>query len=751
MTTRSLLLSLLATTALGGVLAAPAVAQGPPAQPAASPIQPTASPTQPVVPPNQLDAVTTAATRTKRPIDEVPGTVSVITTQDIERDNMQDMRDLVRNEPGVSVGNQSARGGFSNFVIRGIGGNRVVILSDGVRVPDFPGSNAGSPTGYTRDFVDLESVRQVEIVRGPASALYGSDALGGVVAYTTKDPTDYLMFNGGKSFFASVKGAYSGADNSFAETATAAYRAGNVEFMGIYTRRDGGSMQLANSSLAPNPEWWSENNFLGKLVFRPTENDTIRLVGEYYMRNQTTEVLSNMGDFPSLVAKIYDEWAADYNKRSRVSARWTHDAPVGFIDRIDLIAYFTQVIRQEDTFTLRGANNGWTPSNFRFASYWFTQNIYGAELQMSTKAQMLNVPNYLTYGLSFMYTSTTRPRNRTQVTMSTGTGNQTSGGETFPNKNFPDTNTTQVGAYLQDEITVGKLSVTPAVRLDYYNLAPNPDAAFWRSSGAVSLMPTESTYWSVSPKLGLLYWLTDEYSGYFQYAQGFRAPPYDNANFAFTNTTSFYQILPNANLRPETANSFEIGARGKYKDGSSWQLAGFYNLYNNFIDTTVVGMVGPVTQFQYINFPNVTIWGIEARGDWRFMPDWGLSGYFAYAKGYDSQTGVPVNSVDPWKASARLRYGYEKGFGAQLIGTLVGAHSQVSEPTYFQTPGYFTLDATVGYAFEDRVKVNVGAFNITNEKYWNSQDVIGVAWNNPQLDRYAQPGRYFGANLTVKW
>jgi hemoglobin/transferrin/lactoferrin receptor protein len=742
MTTRSLLLSLLATTALGGILATPATAQTPSAQ-----SQPT---TTPPAQPTQLDAVTTAATRTKRPIDEVPGTISVITTQDIDRDNMQDMRDLVRNEPGVSVGNQPARGGFSNFVIRGIGGNRVVIMSDGVRVPDFPGSNSGSPTGYTRDFIDLESVKQVEILRGPASALYGSDALGGVVAYTTKDPSDYLVF-GGKNVFASIKGAYSGADNSFAETATAAVRAGNVEFMGIYTRRDGGSMQLANSSLAPNPEWWGENNFLGKLVFRPTENDTVRLVGEYYARNQTTEGLSNMGDFPSLFAKIYDEWATDYNKRSRISAQWVHDAPVGFVDRIDLLAYFTQVIRQEDTFQLRGANNGWTPSNFRFSSFWYTQNIYGTELQLNTNAKIFDLSNTFTYGLSSSYTTTSRPRNRQQVTMSTGIATQTSGGETFPNKNFPDTSTIQIGAYLQDEITAGRLTITPAIRLDYYNLNPNPDADFWRSSGAVNLLPTQSIYWSASPKLGLLYKLTDEYSGYFQYARGFRAPPYDNANFAFNNSTSFYQILPNANLKPETADSFEVGARGKYRDGSSWQLAGFYNLYNNFIDTVVVGMAGPITQFQYVNLGQVNIWGVEARGDWRFLPDWALLGYFAYAHGTDQATGLPVDSVDPWKASARLRYGYQQGFGAQLISTLVGAHDQVSNPTYFQTPGYFTLDATVGYNFEDRIKVNVGAFNITNAKYWNSQDVIGVAATNPQLDRYAQPGRYFGANLTMKW
>jgi hemoglobin/transferrin/lactoferrin receptor protein len=88
---------------------------------------------------------------------------------------------------------------------------------------------------------------------------------------------------------------------------------------------------------------------------------------------------------------------------------------------------------------------------------------------------------------------------------------------------------------------------------------------------------------------------------------------------------------------------------------------------------------------------------------------------------------------------------------AQLIGTMTAQHNMVSNPTYFQTPAYFNLDATVGYVFKDHFKINAGAFNITNAKYWNSADVIGLAATNPQLDLYAQPGRYFGVNLTARW
>ncbi len=733
------------TTALGATLSAPAWAQTPTQGQAQAQAQAQAQT------PTQLDAVTTAATRTRRPIDAIPGTVSVITTEDIDRENIQNMRDLVRNEPGVSVGNQPGRVGATNFVIRGIGGNRVLVMVDGLRVPDYPGSNQG-PGTYTRDFVDLENVKRVEIVRGPASALYGSDALGGVVAYITKDPSDYLV-PGGKDVYASFKGAYDSSNYSYAETFTGAVRQGPWELLGLYTRRDGGNTQIHSSLYAPNPQNWGENNFLAKFVLRPSDNDTIRVTGEYVDKSVKTQSLSGVGNFPSLFAKIFDEWSNDRTQRYRASVQWVHDAPVGFIDRIDFMAYYTNVTRQEDSSQLRAGTGGPFPTNTRVSTYGFYQDIAGAELQLDSKGELLNMQHALTYGLSFSYTMTSRPRDRTQATLATGTTTKTVAGETYPNKNFPDTQTIQAGLYVQDEITAGRLTATPGVRLDYYNLQPNPDGAFWNSSGAINLLPSTNTYWSVSPKIGLLYRVTEEYSGYFQYARGFRAPPYDNANFAFTNAASFYQILPNANLKPETSDSFEIGVRGKYRNGSSFALSGFYNMFNDFIETVTLAAPPPpgMTVFQYRNLSNVTIWGIEARGEYRFLPEWAVAGYVAYAKGTDNSTGLPIDSVDPWKLQGRVRYGTGTGFGAQLIGTVVGKHTQVSDPTYFQAPSYFNLDATVSYDWNRIFTVNAGAFNLTNAQYWNSQDVIGVAANSQQLERFTQPGRYFGVNLTARW
>lgn len=758
MTIRSLLYALMATTAVGGALALPAAAQ---TTPTPSPLNPNPAatapsaqiqpPAAPQAVPTQLDAVTTAAMRSRRPLSDVPATVSVITSEDIDRENMQDVRDLVRNEPGVTVGNNPARAGFQNFIIRGIGGNRVLLMVDGQRQTDFPDSNMGAGT-YSREQPDLEDIKRVEIIRGPASALYGSDAIGGVVAYTTKDPGDYMKQ--GRNTYASVKGAFSGANSQFAETFTGAVRAGDVEVMGIYTRRDGHQYQPAQSSLPTNPTNFYSNDFFAKLVYRPTEVDTIRITGSYQQSQQSTQVLSGVGNFPSLFAKVFDEWGQDYTNTYRISAQWQHDAPIGFIDRLSVLGYFNSIYQQADTYQLRGGVNGLFPTNARTSQFYYTQNVWGAEVQAHTDTKIFGADNFFTYGLSFAYTTTTRPRNRYQITLATGAATPVVGGETYPNKNFPDSTTVQAGVYIQDEISLlnGRLKVTPAVRLDYYNLTPNPDRYFWNSTGAaLNMVPSASTYISASPKLGLLYHFSDIYSAYFQYATGFRAPPYDNANFGFTNAASFYQILPNPNLKPETANSFEIGYRGKYEDGSSWQLTGFVNLYNNFLESIAVGMNGPITLFQYRNLTNVTIWGIEARGEYRIDPNWSVLGWTAFAQGTDTNTGLPVDSVAPWATQARIRYSNEKGFNAQVIGTMTAQHTQVSNPTYFQTPAYFNLDITFGYAFGEHFKVNAGLFNVTNAKYWNSADVIGLASTNSQLDLYAQPGRYFGVNLTARW
>ena len=123
-----------------------------------------------------LDQITVTATRGEKQILDVPGTVSVISRQDLDERMTRDSQDLIRYEPGISVSRQTSGtdpfGNFGGFTIRGVGGNRVQMQVDGSRVIE-------RITDGTRDFVDLPFMKNVEIVRGPGSVLWGADALGG--------------------------------------------------------------------------------------------------------------------------------------------------------------------------------------------------------------------------------------------------------------------------------------------------------------------------------------------------------------------------------------------------------------------------------------------------------------------------------------------------------------------------------------------------------------------------------------------
>lgn len=115
----------------------------------------------------EMDAVTVTATKTPRAIRDTPASVTVIDDKEMERRLTGDIKDLIRYEPGISVGAKPDRQGNTSFNIRGIEGNRVLVLIDGVRVPDGPAAGLS----FNRDLVDLDAVKSVEIIRSPASPL----------------------------------------------------------------------------------------------------------------------------------------------------------------------------------------------------------------------------------------------------------------------------------------------------------------------------------------------------------------------------------------------------------------------------------------------------------------------------------------------------------------------------------------------------------------------------------------------------
>lgn len=700
-----------------------------------------------------MDEITVSAERTPSTIYNSPSTISIIDSKKIDHDNINSLTELVRGEPGVSIGNQPGRGGASSYVIRGIGYNRVRIQIDDIKIPDYPGSNTNSGN-YTRDYVDLDSLKQVEIIRGPSSALYGSDAIGGVVSYVSKDPSDFLV-TGGKNWYASGKVGYDSSDLSKIQTVTGVARQGDWEAMVIYTHRRGHELQ-PNTNQQPNPQIYEMNNVLGKIIYNGGDLGRFRLTGEYSHRNTGTNLLTEAltTSARNTYTRVFSSYGNDTMTRPRVSLDWTNTLDWAIADTVKTNVYWTEVRRDDDTTQYRGTGVGRSPTRptiLRQSDNAFNQDIRGADIQFTATRALLGWEHAITYGASVDITTSSRPRDRFEQNLITGAYTKSIAGEIYPNKNWPDTRTTQAGVYVQDVMQYGKLRLIPALRYDYYHLEPHPDAAF-ANSNSRDFAISPKTEHAISPKFGATYDLTDWLRAYGQYAHGFRAPPYDNANFGFTNSTSRYEILPNGNLKPETSNGFEAGFKGKFANGSSFQLSGFYNIYDNFIDTRTVGTSpSGFTQFRYENISNVRIWGFEAKGDWRVTEEWSLFGSVAYAHGEDEDTGKPLDSVDPFTFSGGVRYTNVGGWGGELRARGAATKSRVSSDTYLKPKGYALLDAQFFYDYSENLSFNVGVYNIFDRKYYNAQDVVGLAADNRNIELYRSPGRTLALNATIKW
>ena len=157
--------------------------------------------------------ITVTGTRNEKFVDDVPASIKVIDLKDAKIRGASELKDVLRYETGVSV-EEIKKGGYApgaasegNINIRGLDRNRVLFLQDGIRLPADFGDSLSYKYGRG-DYVDFNTLKSVEILKGPGSTLYGSDALGGILSYRSIEAKDLL--DAGESFSVEIPVNYTG-------------------------------------------------------------------------------------------------------------------------------------------------------------------------------------------------------------------------------------------------------------------------------------------------------------------------------------------------------------------------------------------------------------------------------------------------------------------------------------------------------------------------------------------------------------
>ena len=564
-----------------------------------------------------LDAVVVTATRTENDVKNVPASTQIITSSDIKKSGATNVRDAITDFANITM-TKKVRGGGHEIIVRGMSTDKSLIMVNGHRVAnEADGSGLGNANALDR--INVDNIEKIEIVKGPSSALYGSEAMGGVINIITKGSKEAEVRTGlvnSSEDFTNWWHLDSGEIGKFSATL-------DMRFNKI--RRDGDDTDFLSDSFGTAQTYnfnanyhFNDHNYLNFYVDHYTQNLKRDLYNKKLF-NAKAEFPDEMKDamkarygveYVTGDASIDDGLANYHYKQQTYGLSWN-----GKTARNDwqIQTYLSKFDWQSDIFYSGLQTHGHIPAGqpSYMANMWdgmfkkfFTPSyandvnvnsnkLFAIEARNSTR---VNNNHRLTYGAEYV-------KNTVKGT-NFGDDNQfgvTHIGSVSKNevtKEISEKEIDTYAAYLQDEINYGKWFIVPAIRYDHH----------------------ENFGSHTSPKLGLTYKANDTFRVKANYGKGFKAPTIQNLYCKLVTSMGQAGIItvnPNANLRPETSDSWDVGVEKEWGKIST-SLVYFDTKLENMITTEKIGD----HTHRCINVGNVRVKGIEHTLGYELNPMW---------------------------------------------------------------------------------------------------------------------------------
>ncbi|MGP8306781.1 TonB-dependent hemoglobin/transferrin/lactoferrin family receptor [Vibrio sp. YIC-376] len=699
---------------------------------------------------SQFKEVVVSATRTEQNITDVSSSVESISSKDIDRSLSKNLYDAVQYTPGVEA-TTSDRFGISGFNIRGMEGDRVKIVVDGVQqaTPFNPGG--GAVQAIYPNAIELDTLVNIEINKGPSSTLYGSDAMAGVVVLKTKDPSDVLKTDGDESRFG-IKSSYYSSDEQFKNTLTWAMRRGALEtlLIGTYakgneleTYGDGADIDGSDRGLE-NPADKDLNNVLAKMYYRLNDSNKIGVVFERYNYNYDENTRKgnytlNFGSIPGVTYANTN--SADETTRTRYGLNYelTHENVIFDSMKLSLNYQTTETVNEN--FSNVADHLGYIGySGDRTRLRQAEDKSIQFDGQFGKLVTLGNSVHELTYGVS--YVNTEFDLNNIDIYHDTNTSNPGS-------TTIPDAKVNQWGVFLQDNAFLFEdtLVLNAGIRYDSFEADPSSDEGF-------TTVRKKNSNDALTGKLGAVYHFNDKLSTFAQISQGFKAPTIEQLYYEYNTGAEF---VPNPDLEAEKSLSYEMGFRGQ-NDFAKFELTGFITQYKDFIDSENLVSVDPdKDRFTIVNRDEVNISGVEFSStlllDESFSAPKGMYTkiYVTYLDSEDKSTGKELESVAPLSSVFGLGYDNdEHQFGALASLKLSAKKDNWADEDQIDSSGYGVMDVTAYYTPVRDLTISAGLFNALDKKYWTYQDVRGLD-SSDNKDFYSQPGRNWGVSVDYQF
>lgn len=648
----------------------------------------------------QADTVHVSATRVDKELLDVPMSVSVVTKDQIEKSPATTVADLLKDVPGVEISN-SGTGGLKRVLIRGEDARRSLILVDGQKVSEHKSMDGPAI------LLDPSIIERIEVIRGPASVLYGAEAMGGVVNIITKK-------GGTKPIQGHFSIGYDGSTRGFTES---------LSLYGAYNGwkyRVSGSNSYAHNLLTADGEAehtkHTQRQATGFLSYDFSDKFTLGGSFEKFY----SEVNGGVNDDS---AKDYEDFWVDMDPWERTKLAIFAEAKnvTDWLPRLRLDAFWQETHKDFENFV---ASSG-MPLVINPRS-----NNYIRSLGLNLQADwQLGDNHYLVTGYDFLYDKLDATSISNNVFKSTGM-------LSYSNKDFAGLQVTHAAFAQMESKLPMDFTLNYGARYTWVNSSLSKAEGYkWNSSRPGVITPETNvgklgSEWDARPvfNASLMWQGIKDLTLRAGWSQGFRVPGLDERYIP--SSMGGGTIEPNPSLTPEFSDNFEVGARYS-AHGLNLDAVIFYSIANDYIHSRKINS----STSQFVNVSTARTHGIEASISYD-LP-YGFTPYtnLTYMRreldyGEDFDDFKTYNSGSPtWHGRAGLRTKHEIAKNVELNGDFYArfasaCKSESYDPsTKKHTETYYhpwtTANASLGVSFGEEKQYNITGevLNIFNEKY----------------------------------
>jgi hemoglobin/transferrin/lactoferrin receptor protein len=705
---------------------------------------------------SNLNQITVTANRFDKEAYKVSQPITLTTGLEIQDKGYTLVSDAIRNFPGIDMNDA---GPFrTRPVIRGLFGTRILVLVDGDRLNDQ--RDISSFAGASMSLVDVNQIDRVEVVNGPASVLYGSDAMGGVInIISTKN-----HFSNKLVPIARYSGRYSTTDEQYSNRFDLGFSGKNLTGSVGYMYRETGF------DYAP-PEGWNTKPEYG--VFRPAFYDSLNnATGKHFTNSRMVNSQARAYDFNGRMAyKLSDKYRLDFDmglfRGSDIGYPGVPNDSTPFM--------FSYPNHDRNNFTLSLTGNKISNKLARLSARMYYEKISKDFLTDFLGFNFPAGPGTITLLTSLNYTEVTKIglnfqelyalRENTNFTFGFDYFNERIDGQVTSKTHYdgfgpqpfdstevgssvPKNDWNALGVYVSSDWQFDPLSVTAGLRYDNFWVNTSNTPGYTDTSGA--MLPTaDDHYGAVNGSLGIVYALTKKVNLVSNIGTAYRVP--NVVERFYYGSASNRETRPNPNIKPERSATIDLGVKAKH-EWLNYSIIAFYSDYTDFSQLQKFDSVPGYAPnsynyfWRYENIDHVVIYGLESIIEANLSNGVYSNLSVSYQHGQNKTIGQPL-FVSPAEVSLTTGYRYKKhGLFGELSVQWAGDQKRVPDVAYLDdvpSIGYTVLDAAAGIDVWTNVRLSLVANNFLNEVYaepFNSRNP-----DNPIVE----PGRNFVVSINA--